>query len=209
MSYFTSFSPSDRLSDFSALEFWLGKHLEKIHTIKLCKITARNADGTYDAETMVNALSPYTNQGTPIRLRSLPAIRIQGGASAFLIDYSAGDIVLVGVTDTDSQTAVRSKDFAAPGTSIRFPLSSGFILGAVLSSAPEVYIKAADKLYVKGDIDSDDGVRAGTVTAGEITASDALNISGTVSVSGTPGINGAFTDAGGNTHTVKNGIIIS
>lgn len=197
------------MSDYSALEYWFRKKVENINTIKLCKITAKNSDGSYDAETLVNELSPYTNTGTPIRLEALPVLRQQGGQAGVIVEYAPDDIVLVGFCDRDIQTAARSKDFAAPGTALLFPLSAGIILGAVLCSEPPVSVKITDKVYVKGDIDSDDKIRAGSITANEITASDTLTISGTVSVAGAPGIDGAFVDAGGNTHMVKNGIIIS
>lgn len=206
---YTSFSPQDRMNDFSALEYWFRKKAENINTFKLCRISKANEDGSYDAETLVNELNPYTNKAQAIRLQSLPVLRVQGDSAGFIVTYGPGDIVLVGFCDRDIQAVKRSKDFAAPGTNIQFPLSSGIILGAVLFNAPSVYVKASDKVYIKGDIDTDDKIRAGSITAGEITASEALEISGTLTVANTPGINGAFVDAGGTTHTVKNGIIVS
>lgn len=206
---YTSFTPQERTNDFSALEAWFRKKAENINTIKLCRITAKNDDGTYNAETLVNELNPYTNLSTGIKFSSVPCIRQQGGTGGVIIEYAPGDIVIMGFCDRDIQAAVRSKDFSAPGTELLFPLSSGIILGAALFSAPSVSVKVTDKVYVKGDIDSDDNIRAGSITADEITASSSLEISGTLTVANTPGINGAFVDAGGTTHTVKNGIIVS
>ena len=211
---YTSFSPFDRIDNFSALEYWFRKKMESVNTIKLCRITKANEDGTCDAETLVNEINPYTNQGTPLKLPSLPVLRQQGGAGGFIINYAPGDIVLVGFCDKDIQAVVRSKDFAAPGTALQFPLSSGIILGAVLYNNPTVSVTATDKVYISGDTETPDTITAGevkaeTIDGGDVTVDTSLTVDGTITVSGSPGVTTSFVDAGGVTHTVVNGIITS
>lgn len=209
---YTSFSAQDRVNDFGALEYWFRKKMEGVNTIKLCRITKVNADGTYNTETLVNDINPYTNTGIPVKLQSVPALRQQGGSGGFIIGYAPGDIVLVGFCDKDIQAAARAKDFAAPGTALQFPLSSAIILGAVFYEEPAIFVKVTDKVYINGDTVTPDGITAGSVTAetasaDNLTVNTSLTVDGTVTVSGQPGISTTFVDAGGVTHTVVNGII--
>lgn len=208
---YTSFRPEIGTSDFSALEYWIRKKLEDVNTIKLCRITKKNDDGSYDVETLVNEINPYTNQGEPLQLKSLPLLRVQGGGGGFIIENAPGDIVLVGFSDRDIQAAARSKDFAAPGTALLFPLSAGIILGAVLYDAPAVSIKATDKVYITGDTTSTGEIETPELKAETAEISTKLDIGpeATVEVAGVPGVTTSFTDAGGNIHTVVNGIITS
>lgn len=197
------------------LDFFVDGKLLEINTIKICQVTKVNGDFV-NVKPLVLGLDGENKPIESTELKGLPIARQQGGTSGFVIEYNVGDIVLVGFCDRDPQAVIRSKKEAAPSTYCPFPLSGGIVLGAVLFNVPEVYIKTTDKVYCVGDLDVSKNtniqknltVEQNCEIEGNCTITGNLD-AGKYAVNGTDGATLTFTDAGGVTHSVVNGIIVS
>jgi hypothetical protein len=204
MGAFGSQNLSTNLTDFNTLDFYIDGKLLRINTIKICKISAVNADGTVNVIPMVKNLNGKKEPLPLSELKSFPILRQQGGTSGFIIEYQVGDIVLVGFCDRDPQAVIRSKKEAAPSTYTPFPLSGGIVLGAVLFEDAQIYVKVTDKIYCVGDL----SLSGNAKISGEVETTG-NNEAASYSVGGTSGATLSFTDMAGVTHSVVNGIIVS
>lgn len=213
---FGSQDADTNLSQFQALDFFIDNKILEINTVKICQVTKVNDDGTLNVKSLVLSLDGKKEPIPSVEWKNYPILRQQGGTSGFVIQYNVGDIVLVGFCDRDPQAVVRSKKEAAPSTFAPFPLSGGIVFGAVLFNMPEVYVKTTDKVYCVGDLDVSKNVNIQK----NLTVEKNCEIEGNLTVTGgvdatqysvanTPGATLSFTDAGGNTHSVVNGIVVS
>lgn len=204
MGAFGSQNLSTNLTEFNTLDFYIDGKLLRINTIKICKITAVNDDGTVNVLPMVNRLNGKKEPLPTVELKGFPILRQQGGNSGFIIEYQVGDIVLVGFCDRDPQAVIRSKKEAAPSTFTPFPLSGGIVLGAVLFEDAQIYVKVSDKIYCVGDL----SLSGNAKISGDVETTG-NNEAASYSVGGTAGATLSFTDMAGVTHSVVNGIIVS
>jgi hypothetical protein len=204
MGAFGSQNLSTNLTEFNTLDFYIDGKLLRINTIKICKITSVNDDGTVNVLPMVNRLNGKKEPLPTVELKGFPILRQQGGNSGFIIEYQVGDIVLVGFCDRDPQAVIRSKKEAAPSTFTPFPLSGGIVLGAVLFEDAQIYVKVSDKIYCVGDL----SLSGNAKISGNV-ETDGNNEAASYSVGGTAGATLSFTDMAGVTHSVVNGIIVS
>lgn len=198
------------LSEFQALDFFIDNKILEINTIKMCRVTKVNDNGTLNVKSLILSLDGKKEPIPSVEWKNYPILRQQGGTSGFVIEYNVGDIVLVGFCDRDPQAVIRSKKEAAPTTYLPFPLSGGIVLGAVLFANAQVYLKTTDKVYCVGNFDvSLNANIQGDLTVGGSSSVTGNNEAATYSVGGVSGATLTFTDAGGNTHSVVNGIIVS
>lgn len=216
------------LTEFQSLDFFIDNKILEINTLKLCQVTKVNANNTLNVKQLVLSLDGQKKPIPAVEWPNFPILRQQGGTSGFVIEYNVGDIVLVGFCDRDPQAVVRSKKESAPTTYLPFPLSGGIVLGAVLFNVPEVYVKTTDKVYCAGDLDVSKNaniqknltveknceIEGNCSITGNTDMTGNLTVTGGVdaaqySVANTPGATLSFTDAGGNIHSVVNGIIVS
>lgn len=204
MGAFGSQNLSTNLTEFNTLDFYIDGKLLRINTIKICKITSVNDDGTVNVLPMVNRLNGKKEPLPTVELKGFPILRQQGGNSGFIIEYQVGDIVLVGFCDRDPQAVIRSKKEAAPSTFTPFPLSGGIVLGAVLFEDAQIYVKVSDKIYCVGDL----SLSGNAKISGDVETTG-NNEAASYSVGGTAGATLSFTDMAGVTHSVVNGIIVS
>lgn len=196
-------------SFINELDFYIDGKLLEINTLKICQVTKVNGDKV-NVKPLVLNLDGDKQPIPATELTDLPILRQQGGTSGFVIQYNVGDIVLVGFCDRDPQSVIRSKKESAPATYCPFPLSGGIVLGAVLFSNAQVYLKTTDKVYCVGKFDvSLDANIQGDLTVGGDNKVTGNNEAASYSVGGTAGATLTFVDAGGNTHSVVNGIIVS
>ena len=216
MGAFGSQNLTTNLTDFNALDFYIDGKLLQINTIKICKVTAVNADKTLNVLPMVKKLNGKKEPLKANELKGFPVLRQQGGTSGFIIDYSVGDIVLVGFCDRDSQAVIRSKKESAPSTYTPFPLSAGIVLGAVLFEDAQIYVKVTDKIYCVGDLSltgnaaiSGNAEITGNTEIGGNVITTGNNEAATYSVGGVAGVSLTFKDSEGVEHTVINGIMVS
>ena len=193
-----------RANAFNELSFLIDTKLSRINTIKLCVVTKVNADKTVDVRSLLPQIDGNNEPVMPIEWHSFPILCVQGGNGALIIEYAVGDIVIVGFCDRDIQGIKRSKKITAPSTSAVFPLSSGLVLGAVLTNHPTVYISVTDKIRCVGNVEV-----ANNLSVTGVTNTNGGIDSTSYKTNGTEGATLTFVDLNGVSHTVQNGLIIS
>jgi hypothetical protein len=102
---------------------------------------ADGSGGTVDVQPL--ALDTDTN-GTPLTeapIYGVPWIRIQGGASAFIVDPAANDIGLAVFADRDSTNVIAQKTQAVVGSTRAHSEMDGLYVGGVLNAAPTQWVK--------------------------------------------------------------------
>lgn len=159
---------------FNQLDYYIRLRLATMNTIKVCQVENVNADddGNVLSVDVRNMVLEVDGSGEPINAiiwKEIPILQIQGGQAGLLIRYKKGDIVLVGFCDRDIQAVKRSRKAAAPTTPLTTPLSGGICLGAVLFTAPTVYVKITDE---------------GIEFEGNVVANQDINIKGSLTVDG-------------------------
>jgi len=188
---------NDRANLFNQLVYLINTKLSMLNTLKICEVIAFHGT-TVDVRPMLTETDGKGNQIEQSILYGIPILQIQGGTSGFKIEYKENDIVLCAFCDKDIQSLVRSKKASAPTTDLITPLNSGICIGAVLFNEATTYIKVTDKIYLNGIVE----------------ASNNLSVAGIVdgngfSTGGFSGVDTSFVDAGGVTHLVKKGLIVS
>lgn len=219
---YSNINPDVKYNSFNQLKYLIKQEIMNINTLKICQVVKVNNDGTLNIKNMVCHLDAKLEPIEPVIIKNVPILRTQGGTSGFQIAYNVGDIVLVGFCDRDIQAVKRSKAQAAPSTLLPFPLSSGIVLGAVLFAEQSIYVKVTDKIYLVGNTEITGNLEVSGNTeiggklevTGDVEAKSNLEVIGEVkataySVGTQAGASLTFVDAGGNTHTVVNGIIVS
>lgn len=215
-------TPNVKYNPFNQLKYLIKQEIMAINTLKVCQVVKVNEDNTLNIKPMVCRLDTNLEPIEPVVIKDVPILRVQGGTGGFQIVYKVGDIVLVGFCDRDTNAVKRSKKQSAPSTLTPFPLSSGVVLGAVFFANQSVYVKVDDKIYIIGktEITGDLNVSGKTEIGGklevdgDVEAKSNLEVGGEVkatsySVGSQAGASISFVDAGGNTHIVVNGIIVS
>lgn len=203
-------TPNVKYNSFNQLKYLIKQEIMAINTLKVCQVVKVNNDNTLNIKPMVCRLDTNLEPIEPVVIKDVPILRVQGGTGGFQIVYKVGDIVLVGFCDRDTNSVKRSKKQSAPSTLTPFPLSSGVVLGAVFFANQSVYVKVDDKIYCVGNmvLTGDISVSGKAEIGGNTTISGVCDASA-YSVDGTEGATLTFVDAGGNTHSVVNGIIVS
>jgi hypothetical protein len=151
MSGFAGYNPGlDRLNavtQYAAQELLFRRLMAGNATAKLVKVvscTNSGADaavGTVDVQPLVNQIDGFGNATPHGQLYALPYFRLQGGASAIILDPVAGDLGLAIFCDRDSSSVVRTKAQANPGSRRMFDMADGLYLGGFLNGAPTQYIQ--------------------------------------------------------------------
>lgn len=219
---YTTITPNVKYNSFNQLKYLIKQEIMGINTLKVCQVVKVNADNTLNIKNMVCRLDAQMKPIEPIVWENVPILRTQGGTSGFQIAYNVGDIVLVGFCDRDYNAVKRSKAQAAPSTLLPFPLSSGIVLGAIFFEEQNIYVKVSDKIYLFGNTEITGNLEVSGKTEiggklevkSDIEAKSNLEVTGdvkaaTYTVGTQAGASLTFVDAGGNTHTVVNGIIVS
>jgi len=182
---------NDRANLFNQLVYLINTRLSMLNTLKICTVVAFHGN-TIDVRPMLTEIDGNGNQIEQSILYGIPILQIQGGTSGLKIEYKENDIVLCAFCDKDIQSLVRSKKTSAPTTDLITPLNSGICIGAVLFNEATIYIEITDKIYLNGNTEVSGTLDSDGYTTGGFT-----------------GIDTSFVDAGGATHLVKKGLIIS
>ena len=178
---------------FNQLSYMIDVKLKQLNTLKICTVIAyHTTTKTIDVRPMLVDTDGSGNQIEQPILYGIPIMQMQGGTSGIQIEYQAGDIVLCAFCDKDIQGLKRSKKISAPTTDLITPLNSAICVGAVLFNNATVYIKVTDKIYLNGDAEVSGSIKSAGYSTGTFT-----------------GIDTSFVDAGGVTHLVKKGLIVS
>jgi hypothetical protein len=157
---------STNLDQSIAIQFVISQMLNDIQTVALVKVVGVQAGGVGPIG-FVN-VQPLVNQMTGDRkavehgvIYKIPYFRIQGGASAIIIDPKVGDIGMCGFCSRDISAVVATKKAANPGSFRKFDWSDGLYFGGFLNGAPSQYIQftdeginiVSDKVTFSGDVE--------------------------------------------------------
>lgn len=199
-------------TEFDALQFISRQVLNKVATATLVQVKAVQPGGTgpvglVDVQPMVAQLDGYGNAVPHGTIFNVPYLRLQGGASAIIIDPVVGDIGLAWFASHDISSVKQTKKPGLPGSRRRFDWADALYMGGLLNGAPQQFIQIDPELGITitsatgkpVTINAPGGamITSPTVT---IDASDSLAItsplvtmSGNLSVSGDTDISGDAT----------------
>lgn len=219
--------PADSVGPFNPHAFAIAQALSRIATTKIVKVMAVDTSAhTVDVQIAVNQIDGQNNATPHGTISGIPYAWAMGGANAFEIDPSVGDLGVMVVSDRDISAVKRTKAIANPGSLRKFSPSDGiylFGLPGLNGTAPTQWFKWTEgggyditdsfgnvQMATSAGI-SINGVifnRSGQV-AGNLAVTGALQLGGAIeNISG-----GAYTDdihttgtVTGDTDVVANGI---
>ena len=176
-------TPESIGDDYNAHAFLIQSLLNRAATATLVQVKAvTNAGGIapvgyVDVQPMVAQVDGVGNAVPHGGVHNLPYFRIQGGASAIILDPQVGDIGVAVFCDHDISAVKASKAPATPGSWRRFDMADGVYIGGVLNGTPTQYIAftssgisiAAPTVAIIGDLTVTGGVTAGFGGADSVT----------------------------------------
>jgi hypothetical protein len=205
-------TPADVASEYATLQFVVRQLLNGMATATLVRVMAcTNAGGvvpvgTVDVSPLVDMV---TEQGETIphgTIFKAPYMRIQGGASAIILDPQPGDIgvcvfamrdISAVKGDPDAARDRTPSPGAPPGSRRTYSLSDALYLGGMLNGVPTQYVRFSDsgiELKTAGVV---------TVDAPTVHMTGNLNVDGTI----TGTVDVIAGTISGKTHTHSGGTI--
>lgn len=151
--------PQATSSEYNTRQFQIDQALALVRTATPVKVMAvtntggLSPVGFVDIQPIVNQLDGAGNKVVHGTVFNVPYFRLQGGASAVIIDPKVDDIGLAIICDRDISTVKATKDQANPGSFGRFDISDAIYLGGILNGDVTQYIQF-----------NDDGVTIGSPT---------------------------------------------
>lgn len=134
-------------SDYNTWVFLITQVLSRVSTAKLVEVVActnaggLSAVGFVDVRPLV-AQVDGAGQTTPHGIvYGLPYARLQGGASAVILDPAAGDIGLAVFADRDISAVKATRKAGPPGSARSYDMADGVYVGGVLNGAPAQYVQ--------------------------------------------------------------------
>lgn len=195
-------------TDFDAQSFLIESLINKISTLTLVRVMAvTNAGGvspvgSVDIQPLVNMTDGDGINYPHGTIYKCPYFRLQGGASAIIIDPKVGDIGIALFADKDISSVIANKTQAnpqsSPGSHRRFSMSDGLYIGGVLNGTPTQYIQFLNNRI---NVVAPKGVHINS----EATVNASLHVTGSITAGN--GASGTFTTIDGLTVTVQDGII--
>jgi hypothetical protein len=195
----------DANSEFNQIDFLVRQILSKTATVTLVQIDSVQDDDAVAPVGLCN-VKPLVGQiGADGKIvphgviHNVPFFRLQGGASAVIIDPKPGDIGIALFAAHDISTVKNTRTAAGPGSRRRFDWADALYVGGVLNGTPEQYVRflaegievvSATKVTVRAPVVEIDA-STGTTVMGPTTLDGDVTITGNVSASGD------FTDGSG------------
>jgi len=173
-------SPSASSGEFNALHFFVTRLLGRVNTATLVRVISCTNDGgpspvgTVDVQPLVHQVAATGQLVPQPEVYELPYFRLQGGASAVVMDPVAGDIGIAIFADHDITTVKNTGQAAAPGSFRRFDMADGMYMGGFVNGMPNQYVQFLPN-----------GAGINLVSPAEITAqAPQINLIGQVNQSG-------------------------
>jgi hypothetical protein len=146
--YFGQKGVPDDKSAFNAIDFHIRQTLLWARTATPVLVKAVHGGGigappTVDVLPLVNMIDGVGQQTPHGIVYGIPAVRLQGGRNAVIIDPAAGDVGLLVVSDRDI-SAVKANAGAQsnPGSFDHHSLADGIYVGGILNpGAPNQYVQ--------------------------------------------------------------------
>lgn len=137
-----------RNTDSAAIDAAVDAHISAMGTPTLVRVEAVHGEGvslvgTVDVVPMVHQ---QDGQGKTVPhgvIYGVPYCRVQGGASALIIDPRPGDIGFVMVAGRDMSNVVNTREASAPATFRKYSMSDCVYVGGFLNGAPAQYLRVS------------------------------------------------------------------
>lgn len=139
--------PSSSTSQFNALSFLVNQILNARNIATLVQIKAVTNSGGLspvgfvDVVPLVSQLDGSKNAVPHGVVHNVPYFRLQGGASAIILDPQVGDIGLAVFADRDISAVKAGKAAANPGSGRRSDKADGLYVGGFLNGTPAQYVQ--------------------------------------------------------------------
>lgn len=146
---FTSFFTTPAgANEVTKLIFAVRRLLANAHTSMLVQVLActNSGDvspvGTVDVKILVNQIDGAGNTvSAGAVIYGVPYSRLQGGASAVILDPVAGDIGTVVFAEKDLSIVIANKGAGNPGSNRRNSVSDALFIGSTLNAVPNQYVR--------------------------------------------------------------------
>lgn len=139
--------PGTSNDDFELTCFIVRQLTSRMETNRLVQVKAIHpgvgappSSGTVDVLPLVQQVDGSNNAKSHGTVYGIPVFRLQGGASAIVVDPAVGDIGYVAVCNRDISVIKKNKAEGPPGSGRTFDLADGVYVGGVLGDAPTQYI---------------------------------------------------------------------
>lgn len=129
--------------DFMVRQIFAGKAFTALVLVVAVHGGGAGAPATVDVQPMVGQVDGLGNIVPHGVVYGLPCHRLQGGASAAIVDPVAGDIGLALMCDRDISKVKATGAVAGPGSRRQQDWADGCYLGAFLGQTPTTYIQIA------------------------------------------------------------------
>jgi hypothetical protein len=145
--YMGQADPMTRTHIFNALAFLVKQVMAGNWTITLGQVKSVSGGGTggmpaiVGVQPMVNEIDGYGNPTPHGIINNVPAFRLQGGASAFIIDPVVGDIGILACASSDISAVKNNQAPSNPGSFRTFDPADGMFIGGFLNAAPTQYVQ--------------------------------------------------------------------
>ena len=127
-------------TELNAQALFIKRLLAQVHTATIARVVAVHA-GTVDVLPLVNQLDGDGKATPHETVYGLPYFRLQGGASAVIIDPVVGDLGIVVFASRDLTAVKATRGQANPGSRRRFSMADGMYLGGLLNGVPVRFVR--------------------------------------------------------------------
>lgn len=129
----------------SFIEYSINQALIKVNTILPAKILSVNDDSTLLVQPIMRTASTTQVYDAP-QIDDVPTLKFQGGNAGIIIEYKAGDLVLIGVCQRDMTNVFvdMTSDLQSPMSNRKFCLTDAVVLSKLAKTPPTTYIKITD-----------------------------------------------------------------
>jgi hypothetical protein len=167
--YLGKLDPTTPPNLFNSLSFLVNQIISGKWTITLALVKSVSGGGTsgqpviVSLQPMVAMVDGYGNATPHGIINNVPAFRLQGGSSAFIVDPLVGDIGLLACASRDISAVKNNQAPANPGSFREFDPADGLYLGGFLNAEPTQYIQiTADGINIVAPSVKINGVEFGT-----------------------------------------------
>lgn len=142
--------PSTTWGDYNNVAFAIQQALSRLQTAIPVRVEActNNGDlspvGFVDVTPLVNQVDAAGNPTPHVTIYNVPYSRIQGGASAVIIDPKKGDIGVAVFASRDISKIKATRDQGNPGSGRQYSFSDAMYLGGILNGVPTQFVQFAD-----------------------------------------------------------------
>lgn len=125
--------------DFAAQQFQIEQALGRIRTggmVKVISVTPGGRTGRISVQPLVSQVDGIGNTTPHGVINNLIYFRLQGGASAVIIDPVVGDVGWAAFADRDISSVKETADVGPPGSRRRFDMADGIYFGGCINGNP-------------------------------------------------------------------------